>query len=171
MRKGISLIELIVVLGVLTAASIPLARLTRTTLRDIPKSLRIIESGKTIANALRRLREDVNVAEQFPASFGKYTSGAETLLINRGGQILCWQLKPGELIRRSLGRADGAEDEELAIWTIPNGRIRWRIWREDGAGYAVEIVTHVEQKTPKSVKKKMEFTYLFFAGVYQQPQD
>ena len=93
MRKGFSLVELVTIIAVISIISVPLARLSTTTLRDIPENLRIIEANTRVLNMLKQLQRDINLAIRFPASVEGYTSNHETLLIELSNETISYQLK------------------------------------------------------------------------------
>lgn len=163
MRKGYSLVEVITVLAVILALSVPLARLSRVTLWDIPKSQKLIESNTSILNVLKYIKKDVNSAKGLPRSFQEYAAGENCLLIERQNETVCYLFKEGKISRIVIGGARGE-----ITWQIPGGKIEWRVWRRDRAGYAVEIRKYVELKSHSHTERKMENSYVYFAGAYKE---
>lgn len=171
MRKGYLIIQLLVIIAVLVIVSLPLARLSTATLRDIPMSYRMIASNTSILNALEQIRKDVNAARGFPESFDDYTANDETLLIELANDTICYQLKNDELLRRKLANTKTGGDEETESWSIRHGKIQWRLQRKDDKDYAVEIRTCIEQKIEGHLEKKMANSHLYFIGAYQEVVD
>ena len=168
MRKGFSLVELLVVLAVISIVSVPLAGLSTTTLRDIPRAYKMIESNTSILNALKQIRKDVNVAKGFPKSFNGFTTNGDTLLIERANGTICYQLKDGEIVRQTLTDTKVGRNEKIINWAVPQGKVKWRVWQKNGKGYAVEVKTYIEQKSGEHLEKKMANSHLYFVGVYQE---
>ncbi len=163
MKKGFSLVEAITVLAVIAVVSIPLGRLLKFMMYDIPKSQKLIESNTSILDALKYIKRDVNSAKDFPQSFQKYSADGNTLLIEQQGGVICYLLQDEKISRIVVDDAKGK-----ITWQIPSGKIEWRVWRKDGIGYAVEIKKYVELKSHNRVDKKMENSFLYFAGAYQE---
>lgn len=168
MRKGFFLVEMIVVIAVIFVVSLPLARLTTITLRDIPKSYRMIESNSSVLNALKQIQKDVNMAKGFPKSFESYTTDDQNLLIELDDSTICYQLKDEKIIKLILANTKTADDEEIASWLVPYAKIVWQVLRQENKGYAVEVKTYLEHKSGKNVAKKMANSHLYFRGAYQE---
>ncbi len=166
MKKGFSIVEVITVLAVIAVVSIPLGRLLKFMMYDIPQSCKLVESNTSILDVLKYMRKDINSAKSFPRSFREYSTDANNLLIERQGGVVCY-LRQDETISRIV--VDDANGR--ITWQIPNGKIEWRVWRNDGAGYAVEIKKCVELKSYKRADKKMENSYVYFAGAYKEAEN
>ena len=168
MRKAFTLIEVLVVLVVISIISIPLARLSTITLRDIPESYRMIGSNTSVLNALKRIHKDINLAKGFPRSFESYSANNENLLIELPTGVICYQLKEQKIIRRTLSITPPGGDHESTSWPVPKAEIKWQVWRRNGTGYAVEVKTSILRKRGKHLDKKMANSHLYFAGSYQE---
>ncbi len=168
MRKGYLIIEMLVVISIVILISIPLARLTTITIRDIPQSYRTIKANTSILNALKYLRKDVNAAKRFPKSFDTYTAGEEAILIELADAVICYELKEDEIKRCKLSKTDEGTPDDIIGWPCPNAKFKWRLWKKDGAGYAVEIKTYIERKRGRVIEKKMANSHLYFVGAYQE---
>jgi len=168
MRKGFFLIELLVVLAVISLLSVPLARLSTTTLRDIPQSWRMIESNTRMLNMLKQMRKDVNAAKGFPESFNALTADNTTLLIRLEDEVICYQLKEDKIVRRSPTCPGTGNDEEIRSWTVRYGKVQWRYRYKNGRVYAVEVETYIERKIGDCLEKKMANSHLYFAGAFRE---
>jgi len=168
MRKGFSLVELLIVLIVISIVSVPLARLSTATLRDIPRTYRMIESNTNVLNALKQIHQDVNAAKGFPKSFNAYIASSETLLIELANEVICYQLKDGKIFRRKLTGTWEINSEDVEVWLVPHAKVEWQVWRKNGKGYAVEVKTYIEQKSGEHLEKKMANSHLYFVGAYQE---
>jgi prepilin-type N-terminal cleavage/methylation domain-containing protein len=150
MKKGYSLIEMLTVLAVLAVIGLPLSRLMNVTLYDIPKSIKLINNNTSILNALNFIRKDVCSAS------GLTKTSENQLVIEQNGKKICYIFEDGVVLR--------VADNKIEM-QIPAGKIEWQIWEKDGKGYAVEIKKYLEFKKHKKTEKKMENSYVFFAGV------
>jgi len=163
MKKGFSLVECITVLAIIAVISIPLAKLLKFMIYDIPKSDKIIETNTSILDALRYIKKDINLAVNFPQNFKEYSANKNCLLIEQKNKTICYLTQQGQISRIVIDDAKGK-----ITWQIPNGKIEWQVWRKDGAGCAVEISKYVELKSYNRVDKKMSNSYVYFAGAYQE---
>jgi len=162
MKKGYSIIEMLTVLAILAVISLPLSRLSKLILYDIPKSLKLVECNTSMLNVLTYMRKDINSAIGFPESIAKYTASDKCLLIEQQNKVICYLAEQGKISRIVIDK--GGE----ITWQIPDGKIEWQVWRKNNAGYAVEIKKYAELKSYNHIEKKMENSYLYFAGVYSE---
>ena len=65
MRKGSLIIEMLVVMSIIMLISIPLARLSTITIRDIPQSYRTINANTSILNALKYDKKFTSSSNRF----------------------------------------------------------------------------------------------------------
>ena len=164
MRKGFFLVELVVVIAVIVLVSVPLARLSTATFRDIPRSYRLIQSNTSVLNMLKQMRKDVDTAIELPESFeGRFTN-ERPLLIRSANSMICYHLKDGEIIRRVFTNSD----VNTVNWPAPHAKIQWQIRRKNNKGYAVEIKTYIERKSGDRLEKKMANSHLYFVGAYRE---
>ena len=168
MRKGFSLIEMIVVLAAFTALSLPLSLLITTTLRDIPNSFKVIQVNTSVLNMLRQLRKDIDIAVALPESVGRYTTDNKHLLIELPTGMICYRLQDAEIHRLRLTSSEKDDLENTASWSVPAAEIQWQVWRKPNYAFAVEIKTCIEQKRQGHPQKKMTNSHLFFMGAFQE---
>ena len=147
MRKGMTLIEMLVVIAVIPFVLIILDGLYQTILRDIPRSSRVVQENTTILNMLKQMQKDIDAAKGLPKSFAGHTSNDERLLIAMANGVISYQLKNGQIARRELTdtRQDKAKDP--IVWSAPNATVQWQVWRKAGAGYAVEVKAFIKLKS------------------------
>jgi hypothetical protein len=128
----------------------------------------MIEANTSMLSALKQIRRDVNAAKGFGRSFNDYIANNETLLIEAANNVICYQFKDGELLRRKFASAGTGTGEEISRWSIRHGKIEWQLWREDGRGYAVEIKSCIEREIDSWKDRKMSNSYVYFAGISQE---
>ena len=156
MKKGYSITEMLVVLAILAVIALPLSKLSKVIIYDIPRSLKLNESNTSIMNFLQFIRKDVNSAVDFLKSDHKQ------LLIEQDGKTISYLFEERLIIRT----INGGEEDEIK-WEIPQGKIEWEVWKEDGQSYAVEIRKWVELKKHGRADKRMENSYVFFMGAFE----
>jgi len=167
-RKGIYLVEMLVVVAVLPIAAIVLNRLFHTLIVDFPRSTAVVQENKIVLFMLRQMREDVDKATGLPETYAGYSEGDKVLLIECPDNVICYQLEDEQVLRHRLTDTQEAGSEETRVWPVTNAEIQWRVWRKNGKGYAVEVKTHVNQKLRAKLQKKMANSHLFFVGLFKK---
>ena len=162
MRRGFMLVELLAALAILVSVSLALSVLFRALVSDLPRTCRVVHVNDTVQLALDRIREDVDQARSFPQSFGETSESERTILIDLPEETVAYELREDKLVRRTL-TSDRKADSEISF-SIPQARITWRVWRKDNKGYALEILTSVEQKLPGKKVTRLGNSHVFFVG-------
>jgi type II secretory pathway component PulJ len=166
MRKGFSLIELLVIVTILPFILIVIDGLFSSMLSDVPRSWNTMQNNSTLLNMLQQMEQDIDAAQDLPLSIDGYTADDKLLLIERTNQVIHYQLKNDRVFR--YGFADNQNIAELTrSWSLPKTIIQWRVLRQNGKGYAVEIQHHIEYTLRGHLIKKMENSNMFFIGVFE----
>lgn len=165
MRKGFTLVEIIVVIAVLPLVMFVLDGLFSTLLTNIPRSHRVVQENTILLSMIDQMQDDIDNAKGLPASFNEYSASDELILIELEGSVICYQLQDGKVIRKKLTDNDKDESEETT-WSVPYGIIGWKVWRKNGNGYAVEVKTHIEYEIKGHLKKKLANSHLFFVNAF-----
>ena len=95
MRKGYTLIEMLVVIVLISTVSIVISKLFTVIISDIPRLYGVVQENASVLNMLEQMHEDVDVAKGLPESFAEYTTDKDLLLIELPNTIVCYQLKDG----------------------------------------------------------------------------
>ncbi len=167
MRRGYSLVELVVAMVVVSSVSIVLAGLFTTIISDIPRLCGVVQENTSVLNMLEQMHEDVDVAEGLPESFGEYTTDKNLLLIELPHGLVCYQLKDGKVLRRRLPAAQEQYEGETKVWSVPNAKVEWQVRRNDRGG-SVEVKTCIEHNIRGRSEEKMANSYLFFVGAFRK---
>jgi len=138
--------------------------LFRTLLAEIPWSWRIAQENTTLVNMLERMHQDVDKAKGLPKSFAGQAASDELLLIELADGVICYQLKDGQIIRRRLTNIGAGYEEETRVWTAPHAKVEWKVWAQNGQGYAVETKTSIEYTNRGQWNRKMANSHLYFVG-------
>ena len=168
MRRGHSLVELLVALAIISIVSIVVSKLFITLISDIPRSYRIVQENTSVLNMLEQMHEDVDLAKGLPKSLAEYTTDKDLLLIELPDGIVGYQLKDGKVLRRSLPTAQEHYEEDTRVWLVPNAKIEGQVLRNNGAGYAVEVKTHIEHNVRGCSEEKMAASHLYFVGAFRK---
>ena len=169
MRKGFTLVEILVVIIVLPFVMLVLDGLFSTLIRDIPRSYRVMQENTSLLSMLEQMQQDIDRAKGLPESFDEYTTSNKLLLIELAEGMICYQLKDekARTVRRSsLASRVTGDESRITVWSIPHAKVEWQVWRKDGGGYAVEVQTHIEHKIQGHWEKKMANSHLYFVSTY-----
>jgi len=164
MRKGFTLVEMLVVVVVLPFVFFLFDGLFKTIAGEIPMSVRLIQENTSLLNVLRQIQKDVDRAKGLPKSFAGQTTNDQLLLIKLSEGVICYKLKDGQVVRRQLTDTQQEKQQEPRVWSIPHANIEWKVWERNGQGYAVETDTHLEYKRRGQWIKKMAHSHLYFMG-------
>ena len=164
MRKGFSLVEILVVIILLPIVFFVMDGLFSTLLDAIPRSYRVAQENTTVLNMLENMRQDIDKAKSLPDSFDGHIASDELLLIGSPDAVVCYQLKDGQVLRRRLTGTHENNAEATRVWSLPHAKVQWQVWRKDRTGYAVEVKTHIEHHPRGHQEKKMANSHLYFAG-------
>ena len=177
MRKGFTLVELLVVIIVLPFVMLVLNGLFSTLIRDIPRSYRVVQENTSLLSMLDQMQQDIDKAKGLPESFAGHTTDDKLLLIELAEGTICYQLKDGQVLRCKL--TDNQQSPPAAgivqnpallgaleqkVWSVPHAKVEWQVWRKDRGGYAVEVKTHIEHNVQGHWEKKMANSHLYFVG-------
>lgn len=166
MRKGFTLVEMLVVIIILPFVFVLLDGLFVTLLGGIPKSYHIAQESITLQNMLEQLQQDVDRARGLPESFAEgKTVNEKQIFIELPGSTICYQQKDGQIIRSTLTDNEQGYISDERAWTLPHAKVQWRVWKKDERGYAVEVKTYIEYKTEGRWKKTMANSHLYYGGV------
>jgi prepilin-type N-terminal cleavage/methylation domain-containing protein len=164
MRKGFTLVEMLIVIMTLPFVALVLDGLFNTLLTDIPRSCRVLQDDTTLLSMLQQFQQDIDAAKALPDSFAGYSTDDKLLLIELAEGAICYQLEDGRVLRRRLTDTQQGR-EEPRVWSMPNAQVEWRLWRQQGHGYAVEVKTHIKHRLRKKLQEKMANSHLYFLGV------
>ena len=167
MRKGFTLVEVLIVIVVLPFMMLVLDDFFRTLIKDIPRSYRTVQENASLLSMLDQMQKDIDKAKGLPESFNEYTTGDKLFLIELAEGMICYQLKDEKVLRRKL--TDNQQSNALGqtVWSVPHAKVEWQVWRKDRDGYAVEVKTHIEHKIRgEHWEKKMANSHLYFVGAF-----
>jgi len=164
MRKGFSLIELLVVIVVLPFVFLIFDGLFKTLASEIPWSHRILQEHTTLLHMLAQMQKDIDRAKGLPLSYAGHIPNDRQVLIELPEGVFCYQLEDGRVLRQKLTDTRQGDAENPIVWLLPHASVQWKVWAENGRGYAVEANTYIEHKRRGEWKKKMAHSHLYFAG-------
>ena len=163
MRKGYTLIEMLLVIIIIPFIFLFLDGLFKTFIGEIPWSLRITNEHTALMNMTEQMQKDIDQAKDLPESYAGRTSNDKQVLIEMPEAVFCYRIEGGRVIRQKLAESGQSDAEQPIVWLLPNSNIRWQVWTKNGRGYAVETHTYIEHTWRGQWKHKMANTYLYFA--------
>jgi type II secretory pathway component PulJ len=167
MRKGFSLVEILVLILALPIAAIVLDEFFRTIVWEIPRSCYVVQENTTLLNMLTQMQKDISQAVSLPARVAGRTSDEKCLLIELTHGAICYRLKDGQVLREKLTSDSGSEGEDVRVWSAPHGQVEWRVCKSNGKGYAVQVKTHVNQQLRKKQLQKMANSHVYYLGIFE----
>jgi prepilin-type N-terminal cleavage/methylation domain-containing protein len=165
MRKGFTIVEILVVVIVLPIGIVILDGLFTTLLADIPRSYSIAQESTTLQNLLEQMQQDMDEARGLPESFAGHKTDDKQILIELPDGIIGYQQKDGQIIRRRLKNALQGSVEGKRTWSMPHTKVEWKIRKKGTQGYAVEVRTYIAYKTHGRWKKTTANSHLYYGGV------
>ncbi|MBN1359723.1 MAG: type II secretion system protein [Sedimentisphaerales bacterium] len=164
MRKGLTLIELLVLITILPIVMLVLSRIFATFLRDIPREARLMEQNVPLRDMTRNLALDVDRAEGLPDSAGSLHADEFTLLIELPEGVACYQWQDGA-VTRTLRPDNGQEDSVVErSWEFPDAVVQWqRRWRNERA-CAVELRTRLRHRVEGKMVEKLANSHVYFVN-------
>jgi hypothetical protein len=164
MCKGYTYVEIVLIIVMTPFVFLFFDGLFKTFVSEIPWSLRIANEHTSLLYMMERMEKDIDRAKNLPESYAGRISNDRQLLIDLPEGVFCYRLEDGRMLRQKLTDDGQSNTEQPTVWLLPHASIRWKVWAENGRGYAVETNTNIEHKRRGQWKKKMAHTYLYFAG-------
>ena len=165
MRKGFTLVEIMVVIAILPFVLAVVYGLFATLLTEIPWSYRIAQESMTLQNLLEQMQQDMDEARRLPESFAGQSASDQQVLIELPEGVISYQRKDGQIVRRKLIDAEQGNTGDERVWSLPNANVEWQMWAKNGRGYAVEMKTHIEYRARGRWKETMANSHLYYRGL------
>ena len=164
MRKGFTLVEVLIAVIILPFMIVVLDGLFKTLIKDIPRSHQVVQVNTSVLNMLEKMQQDIDKAKGLPQTYNEYIASDKILLIDMPEGMLCYQIKDDKVFRYNLTGNQKSNLAKTKYWSIPHAIVQWKVWRKDTIGYAVEVLTHIEHKVEGHWQKKMANSHLYFVG-------
>ena len=163
MRKGMTLMEIVVGVVLLGAVSVVALALFNALVGDIPRAKRALDTHAELCRMLRRMRQDVDAATALPAGAAVGDAAKAPLSVSQADGVVSYEMRPGRVVRSKRGPGGKPISREALVWDVPHALVRWGVW-QGGGGSAVEVHTAVEVATGEHTQKKLTNAHLFFLG-------
>ena len=164
MRRGVTLIELVAVLPILTIVALLLSRLFPVLVWDVPQMRRTVQTHSTVESVLRQLRGDVEAAEALPDAFSGQTAGDRLLLIRRPTCVVSYQIVDKEIVRRLWQHGADPPAKATHTWPRDKAEICFRRWMAGDKAYAVEVQSSVRATRHGQTLYKLATAAVLYPG-------
>ena len=164
MRRGFTLVELLIVIMTLPLIALAADRLFRELVIDAPRSLDVVSQNDSVVRMLIRLQEDVGRATQVLPAYEGHVSDENLLLLKNGTQVIGYKKSKDRVERHELSNPD--ETNRIATLCVaPQATINWSVWPSEDSPSALKVHTSVQHR--RSLKQKLASNYLFFIGAHR----
>ena len=160
MRKGYALIEILVSISLIAVLMVIMAKPIGILMGDIPRLHRDFQVYSRINDLTKQVRKDIESAD----SAGVDMNDPNTVVLDIEGGEVRYQFRQGSVVRIQRLSDDKESNANEGMWSFPRADIDWRLWQEDGRGYAMEICTSVKRMNQGRWKKSFSNSHLFFVG-------
>jgi prepilin-type N-terminal cleavage/methylation domain-containing protein len=154
MKKGITLIELVMAVAILAPLLLLAASLDYTALRELPCAAALTQTSLRMQNMLQALRQDVESADSLQLN------GQSVELHGKAG--LTTYSRNGGNFTRTVQRPP--EKADVRTWPLPEADIQWKAWNEKGRNYALEVRTALIVRENGQPRKKLANSQVFHLG-------
>ena len=168
-RRAMTLLELLAMLAILVVIFTFFTKTFHDLIGGVPRAHRDFQANTSVQDMIRRLRRDVESGRGLLQYAGDERTGGDLLLIASDEGVISYEFD-GDRVVRSLAVNDPNMPGE-SIWSVPHARIDWDVWRQNNAGYALEIHTAIERTVLDRPEIKLSNSHLFFAGIAVGDED
>ena len=161
MRKGFTLIEVLLVVVVTPILAVALSGMFRVLARDVPQGVRLLQQNTSVLDMLQNVRRDVDRAVALPERCQDVQADDRTLLVELPEGTVSYEFRTGEIVRTALNAAGTAASDER-LWRVPKAVVTWKPWKQGDTVYAVEAHTAVQQRIRGKLYSKFTNSHVFF---------
>jgi type II secretory pathway component PulJ len=164
MRKAFTLVEILIVIMTVPVVYGILFTVFNPVIIDVPRLTRVVQENTTLLNMLSEMQRDIEKAKGLPGTFEGQTSSDKLLLIESADGVTYYKLEGGRVIKGELRKGQSEAGQMKRVWTLPNCRIAWKLWKENGTSRVVEVTTHIRSRFGRGYKETMANAHLFFVN-------
>lgn len=160
MRKGISLLEMLGVLLIMSLVTTAMLKPVQTLTAEIPRIDRDFEANSRMSDCVGQLRKDVESAAGLQVYPSVENVAEDMLMIESQGGVIFYQFTKGSVARYKEGEGKSSEH----VWKISQGRIEWQIRHEKGEPVGIEVTTSIARKIAGKIRDRLKNSYVLFIG-------
>ena len=142
MRKGFTLVEVLLIIATVPLFMVLMSRLFSTLLLETPRIWKNVQQNTTMLNMLSQMQQDIDNATELPQSKGGFSSDDKLLLIRQEDRLIGYEIADERISRRILSD-NQTEPSEPRAWLIPDAKIEWNILRTNDIGHCLEVHSHI----------------------------
>lgn len=161
-REGFALNEMLFMIPVMIVIMMMCTKPIRILTSDLLQVQRDLQANVSVHHMLRRVREEIEGATGLPEYAGPARTGGRVLLIESSEGTICYELIDGKVIKSRLSLEQNKPGQRIDSWPVPNASINWKVWRREGYGYAVEVITSINRISGGHLHKKLKNSHVFF---------
>ncbi len=162
MRRGMTLVELVVTIPMITAVSVVMAAFFPGVLRDTPRIQRATHVHRGLTHVLRTIQTDMDAAVALPESSGEQAAGDSVLLIRLPDGVVSYEVSGERIVRKELSSGAEGRGMQTRNWSLPHAKMKFQLWRRDGQVHAVAVYTAVGLRTRGRDEDKLANTRVYF---------
>ena len=163
MRKGFTLIEILILITTVPLLMVFTSRFFSTMISQTPRIWNNVQQNSTLLNMLWQMQQDIDRATDFPETKGDYASSGKLLLIEKPDTLIGYEFDDSQVVRRVLD-GENTDTNATRTWEIPDVVIEWKVLRNKGKGYCLELHNHTEYQKSNGLENQMPNSHLFFIG-------
>ena len=165
MRKGFTMVEMLIVIMTLPLVAVAADKLFRELIVDAPHTLDVVSQNDSVVRMLIRLQEDVGRATGVLPAYEGHVGDEQLLLLRIGDQVVGYKKNQDRIERHELSQPDQL-DGIAYLCVAPQASVDWSLWPSEDSPSAVKVHTSIQHR--RSLKQKLASNYLFFVGAYSQ---
>ncbi|MCH8218782.1 MAG: prepilin-type N-terminal cleavage/methylation domain-containing protein [Planctomycetes bacterium] len=162
MRKGFSMIELLIVIVTMPMVMLVVYPVFHEMAVDIPRGVALVSQHGRLLGVLESLHDDIDRATALSLEDLPQSEEVPVLLIDQSGRQVRYALLEEGIRRAASGDTLDPNVPAEREWLLPQANIAWHLWRQDNAVVALRIDTSMTHG--RHQKRKFQNTYLFFIG-------
>lgn len=164
LRRGISLVELLVIIPILATVMALGCELLPVLGKEVPATWRAAGAQRQLTGALQRIGRDVDLAEASPGADALRLTDDNTLLIQTRNGVVRYVFADGG-VTRSDSAAGGAPPQ---TWSMPEAVINWRIMRDNkDRAQALELMTAVKVQIAGRTLERLANSRVYYVNALQ----
>lgn len=166
MRRAFTLVEMVVVVGVLVLTAAAAAPLFKIALQDVPRARRATQTHSRVCDMLVQMRRDIDAAESLPPAHDGLPADAGRVWIRLPDRTVEYHMEGDSIVRRVHDAPDQDDSPRVIPWHVPNAVIRWtlRPGRTGRDPASVEVTVHVKVAYNGQWLKRLANSHVFFVG-------
>lgn len=164
MRKGFSLIEMLVMLSLFFLMMFFCAKSMKILVTDIPHLHRDFQANVSVLHMLDRLRDDIEAGKSLSKDYSDGETLKSIVMIESPKGFIGYSFDDGEIIKSILNPDGSVINDRAEVWQIKNADINWQLWQRQGKYYAIEISTGIKRKLSGHWQTKLKNSHVYFVG-------